>query len=56
MVENPSSKAGEAGVTPGWGTKSPRAAEQLSSGAIVGVPVRCTSGPRLPWLRLDTAK
>ena len=30
MVKNPPSKAGEAGLTPGWGSKVPHAAGQLS--------------------------
>ena len=30
MVKNPPSKAGDAGLIPGWGTKIPHAAGQLS--------------------------
>ena len=40
VVKNLPSKAGGADSTPGWGTKVPRAAEQLSMRTTTGEPLR----------------
>ena len=56
MVEDSPAKAGDTGLTPGWGTKSVRAAEQRSPGATARAPACRVSGPRVPRPRLDTAK
>ena len=40
VVKNPPSNAGDAGSIPGWGTKIPHAAGQLSPCAATTKPVR----------------
>ena len=48
VVKNLPSNAGDAGSIPGWGTKIPHAAGQLSPRATTTEPVR--SGARVPQL------
>ena len=56
VVEDSPAKAGDTGLTPGWGTKSVRAAEQRSPGATARAPACRVSGPRVPRPRPDTAE
>ena len=44
MVKNPHSSAGDVGSIPGWGTKIPRASEQLGPPTTTTEPaLRCRS-------------
>ena len=44
-VKKPPCKAGDAGSIPGWGTRSPRAAEQRSPCATTEGPCTARKGP-----------
>ena len=63
VVRNPPCNAEDSGSIPGWGTKFPRATEQLSPCATTGEPTghseRCHMMQwkfRVPQLRPDAAK
>ena len=45
VVKNPPSNAGDVGSIPGWGTKIPHAAGQLSPRATTGEPRATTKDP-----------
>ena len=53
MVKNPPGNAGDTGSIPGWGTKIPRALEQLSPCATTRESVRHEERAWVPQLRPD---
>ena len=57
VVKNPPSNTGDAGSIPGWGTKSPHAAGQLSPRATTREkPASPNERSRVLQPRLDAAK